>query len=184
MNWETATALRWTEILVSLAVGLQTLELLWLQLRTPLAEIWNWPDLTVEMRMPKIISSISTALYSRVGFSILLSLQFIIALFLTVAPSHQAPWMLLATAVLVNGRWRGTFNGGSDSMTFVVLLELVFPIWERATTSPPMALLTSEFRSFFLTLWRVVRKSKIQIGGREKNFSAIYCFQITKRHRS
>lgn len=110
----------WVGVLISLAVILQSLEALWVK-------AWPWDVVEPEMplalrfalRRPEVLNWIRLAS----------------ALFALVYAGPLAVAALWVTTWLIAIRWRGTFNGGSDFMTFHVLgawlVSLCFPESER-----------------------------------------------------
>ena len=111
-------ALRVMELLVAIAVAVGTLELL--AVRRAFADdgIWRWSTLAAELRPLR-------ALLAYRPFVALLAARLVLAVLLLVGvrgPVAPALWIL---TVLVNLRFRGTYNGGSDLMTMVVLTGLV-----------------------------------------------------------
>jgi hypothetical protein len=96
----------WTGRLISLAVLLQTLELMNLP-------VWRWEIVRDEIPRPlrALARPYSLLLWTRIGAAI-------VAL---VYPNWFCVALLLLTTWLIAIRWRGTFNGGSDIMTFHIL---------------------------------------------------------------
>jgi hypothetical protein len=119
------TALAWTARLVGLAVSLQTIELL--QIRHVFAEngVWRWSTLAREQRLlPAILRWPLAGLLPYRPFLGVLGVRLGAGL-LVLATGWLGPSpLLLITTLLVCVRFRGTFNGGSDAMTVVILLAL------------------------------------------------------------
>jgi Vitamin K-dependent gamma-carboxylase len=115
-------ALLWTQRLTGLAVCLQTLELLWL--RRALADdgVWRWAILRQEhAALPAPLRGAFAVLLPYRPFVWLLVLRVPLGC-LFAAGVGELGWVLLLTQLLVSARFRGTFNGGSDYMTMVLLL--------------------------------------------------------------
>ncbi len=111
----------WTGYLISLAVFLQTLES---------ASIRAWPWRLVEGEMPRVLRPLLRRA------DILLWLRAAAALSALALPNGASVFLMWMTTWLLAIRWRGTFNGGSDTMTFHILtawmVSLWFPQLERA----------------------------------------------------
>lgn len=122
-----ATTLIWMERLISLAVVQQTAE--FLVLRPVVADrdgIWRWAALEREFQVfgRFIARALGVALGER-GFTVLLVVRLVAAAAIWLVPHPAWIAVLLASALLIAIRWRGTFNGGSDYMTLIVLSGLL-----------------------------------------------------------
>ncbi len=130
------TALDWTERLVALAVALQTIELLQIRRACRDDGVWSWPVLKLEH------GGLPAALRAPLGwvlpydrFMALLGVRLACALALIATGWSPLALVLLFSQLAICVRFRGTFNGGSDTMTVVVLLSLsvaLHPALERA----------------------------------------------------
>lgn len=124
-------ALRACTALIALASLLQSTELLALRETTSDHGIWRWKTLRQDFSFfPEPMIRVFDLLLGYSGFGGVLWTRWFLStavLALSLA-SVEVPFVLLAllliTTVLVLLRWRGTFNGGSDFMTLVVLLAL------------------------------------------------------------
>lgn len=119
-----AEALLWTERLLALALGLQSIELL--QLRRHYADdgVWAWPVLRAEHReLPAPLRWCFALLLPYPVFVSLLVLRLPLALLLALGQAWSAP-LLLVSQLAIGARFRGTFNGGSDYMSVAILLAL------------------------------------------------------------
>lgn len=115
---------------LGISMALQAVEILLLSRRRQLVSVWSrqslWRDFQSGLPMPNLFGRV---LSSEKALPVLASLQLIAAVTL--------PWFSLSVCVLFLShlaiciRFRGTFNGGSDMMTFVVLTgvlaTIVFP---------------------------------------------------------
>jgi hypothetical protein len=123
-----AEALQISQKLIALALVQQTIE--YIQLRNSLRTIWQWDVIRDDYRSapwPLRKTLDLTLDYPNVLW--LLVVQLLLATALLILPERSvavAPALAgaLLTSFLLNLRFRGTFNGGSDQMTFVVLLSL------------------------------------------------------------
>jgi hypothetical protein len=117
-----AEAVTLTERLLGLALLLQTIELL--QLRRHFADdgVWAWPVLSAEhAELPRPLRFFFQLVLPARPFVALLWLRLFLALALAGGLGWVAP-LLLVSQLAIGARFRGTFNGGSDYMTVVVLL--------------------------------------------------------------
>lgn len=77
--------------------------------------VWAWPRLRTELKGPSI-------LLSENGFLGLNLLRGVLGVALIVLPVHGVALGLLVIHLLTLWRWRGSFNGASDSMNFILLI--------------------------------------------------------------
>lgn len=141
--------------IVAVALILQTLEL-W-SIRRVAADdgIWPWAivrrDFTV---FPIWVQRLVDAVLSYRGWLVLLGVRLLCALTLLWAPSALPCLILFATTLLIAMRWRGSFNGGSDFMTLVVLSALsvatVFSTHRMATVGALWYVALHACNSYFL----------------------------------
>lgn len=124
MSLPLVDALTWCARLSALSVVLQTLELL--QVRTAYADdgVWSWPILKEEhAALPPPLRAILGAVLPYRAFLALLVVRLPLAGLLALGFWWCAP-LLLFSQLAIGARFRGTFNGGSDYMTVVVLSGL------------------------------------------------------------
>lgn len=117
-----AEAVSLTERLLGFALLLQTVELL--QLRRHVADdgVWAWEVLAAEhAELPAPLRWLFALLLPARRFVSLLWLRGLLAVALAAGIGLSAPALLL-TQLAICARFRGTFNGGSDYMSVVVLL--------------------------------------------------------------
>jgi hypothetical protein len=125
MTWPLASAITWSERAIALAVLLQTLEL-W-QLREACADtgIWRWSTLRSEHRaFPAPLRGLFALLLPyRCYLGLLIARLLAAGLLLGFGVSSVLPGLWLSQ-LAIGVRFRGTFNGGSDSMTLLILMAL------------------------------------------------------------
>lgn len=111
----------WVGRLISFALVLQTLEFMRIR---PFA--WT----TIEPEIPRVLRPFVQ------HYSALLYVRLICALLALLFPHAAFAMVLLLTTWLIAVRWRGTFNGGSDSMAIQILIAwsvcLCFPSSAKA----------------------------------------------------
>ncbi len=118
-------ALDWGTRLIAIAVILQTLELLTIRRMMSDSGIWIWAVLKRDfefLRQPA--QKTLQFLLSYPNFIGVLLLQLTVGVVLLLLPNPWCLALLLLTSFLVTLRWRGSFNGGSDSMTIILLTAL------------------------------------------------------------
>ena len=139
MSFSILHAFYWSEKLIAFAVVLQTLELL--RIRQTFTEdgVWIWSTLREEFKIfPSFIRLPLDYLLDYPHFLIVL-LARLLAAFLLFFFSHPAILLvMLFGTVLIALRWRGTFNGGSDYMTLILLISL--SIWSFFPSNPWVSL--------------------------------------------
>ncbi len=119
------TAVVWTERLTALALALQTLELL--QLRRVWSDdgIRRWSLLAPEHRqLVAPLRWLFAAILPARPFAVLLGLRLLAAVALASGVGRGVAPFLLVTQVAICVRFRGTFNGGSDTFSVVLLAAL------------------------------------------------------------
>ena len=128
LNFEmdSALALILTQKLLAVSLIIQTIEFLTLGPTTSDKGVWRWSDLRDDFRFAiKPIRWLLDQTLAGSRFPLLLWLRLLTAVFLLVFPHPLFMLILLLTTVLILIRWRGSFNGGSDYMTLIVLLSLL-----------------------------------------------------------
>ncbi|MBC7692031.1 MAG: HTTM domain-containing protein [Methylotenera sp.] len=116
-------ALSWTQKLIGVAVFLQTIELLQLRSKFNETGIWKWSTLQREFQIfPRPVFALLDFLLGYRNFIAVLFLRLIASATVIFFPHPALFLFLLLSTVLISLRWRGTFNGGSDFMTLIVLM--------------------------------------------------------------
>lgn len=118
-------AINWTIKLLAFAIIFQTIELIRLSPAFSDKGVWRWSILKDEFKVfPKSIQNILDKCLRYPNFLILLYIRLVCAILITVFPHPLILSILFITVFLTLLRFRGTFNGGSDYMTLVVLSAL------------------------------------------------------------
>ena len=124
MNWSTTFIL--TTRLLSLVIFVQAAEILYLFTQNDFKKIFSYQNLQQDLRrglpLPNLVIDF---LFADRQWTYILLCQCILALSLFIAPSLSILCIAFLIHLLVCIRFRGTFNGGSDMMTFVVLTGLI-----------------------------------------------------------
>ena len=118
-------AVAWTERLTALALALQTIELLSLRRAWADDGIWRWALLAPEHRQltPPLRWALARLLPAR-PFAAMLWSRLLATLVLAAGAGRGSAPFLLVTQVAIGVRFRGTFNGGSDALSVVLLSAL------------------------------------------------------------
>lgn len=110
------------ERLIAVAVILQSLELLQIRSAFGVDGIWSWSNLRRDSEnLPRWILWVLDQTLRDERFPFLIFSRILFALSILVLPKLTSISFLWITHLLVCGRFRGTFNGGSDYMATVVL---------------------------------------------------------------
>lgn len=125
MQLSDVEALSWVTRLVSLSIIIQTIELFCLKRAMSDQGVWSWPIIRRDFEVfPRPLQWLFDRLLSYPNFLGVLAARLVCALVVLCCPHPAALVVLLATTTLIALRWRGTFNGGSDFMTLIVLTGL------------------------------------------------------------
>jgi hypothetical protein len=115
----------WMARLTAFAVLLQNLEML--QLRSALAAEggWDWALVRRDFAgLPRVVRAGLDALLNEKSFYIGLEIQVVVALLAFAFPQAIFFAFLALGTWLSAVRWRGTFNGGADTLTLILLVCL------------------------------------------------------------
>ena len=116
------SALEWVSRLIGVALVLTSIEHLRLRRATSSVGVWAWRIVRRELEeLPAPLRTAGDRLLGRTGLRWLLYLRLVAAGWLIVSPAPVPLAIGFATTLLLAIRFRGAFNGGSDSMTLIVL---------------------------------------------------------------
>lgn len=126
LNLTEAQALLWTQRLIALALMQQAGEFLVIRGDFGLGGAWSWRILRQDFQFfPRPMLAVLDTILGGRWFIGVIALQLILGATSLAYPRVPVFVGLLLTHTLICLRWRGTFNGGSDFMTLVVLTALV-----------------------------------------------------------
>lgn len=120
-------------VLIAIAIALQSIELIMLRTSFSNTGVWRWSTLRAEWtsNSPSWLLWVYDRTFSEKGFLFLLEVRLLAACLLPIWPNIFLLLFLAKSTLLIAMRWRGTFNGGSDTMTFHILIGVlaaaVFP---------------------------------------------------------
>ncbi len=118
-------ALVWSERLLALAVLFQTLELLNLRPIWSDTGIWRWSQVRRDYeKVPVFLIKLLDFFLLQDHFHRLLQVRLLCSILIWIYPSALFTGVLFFSTWLIGVRWRGMFNGGSDSMTLLLALGL------------------------------------------------------------
>jgi hypothetical protein len=131
-----------TARLLAFTMFLQGLELFFLTRKKDFFEIWSFNNLKGELEngLP-LPNSLIAFLFSEVMFKSLIVLQIIAAVVGLIYLDAFSFGILFLTHLLICIRFRGTFNGGSDMMTFVVLTGVLITLNSSHTATQKLGLI-------------------------------------------
>lgn len=114
----------WTEKILAVAVALQSFEFLSFRKCWSEQGLWRWSILRLEY--PRTLRAVLDFFLAEKSFSRLLHARIVLSAFLLIFPATTFfnGCLLLGLfflCLLTSVRWRGAFNGGSDSMTLITL---------------------------------------------------------------
>ncbi|HMO18318.1 MAG TPA: HTTM domain-containing protein [Oligoflexia bacterium] len=126
------TTIIYTQKLIAIALILQSIELLLIRNTFSDEGIWRWQTLSREFDVfSKITRTFLYFFLPYKRFIFLLFSQIVLAIFVLLESTLPISPFLFTLAILISLRWRGSFNGGSDYVTLMVLLVLsvicIFP---------------------------------------------------------
>lgn len=139
-----------TSKLLATAVLFQALELLLLVHNRNFVEIWSYSNLKLNLEgglpIPRIIIE---KIFSFIGFKFLILSHVILALCALFFLNFWIFLLLFIIHLLICIRFRGTFNGGSDMMTTVVLTGVLISLFPAAPHAQKLGLLYIAVHSIF-----------------------------------
>lgn len=110
-------------IFIGINVFIQTLELLFLKFSWSKGGVWTSDALRLE-NLPGFKN-----LFNEKLFTLSLVLRLLLTLFFIFYPNYYVVLFFIVTQLLISIRFRGTFNGGSDYMTLIVLVSSFFILY-------------------------------------------------------
>lgn len=115
-----------SERILAFAILFQTIEMLQMKSAWSEVGVWRWSTLKKEYEgYPGVLKVFFDLAFSEKGFTSLLVLRLLLSgLTLFYSPQVYAVAFLFLSTWLIAIRWRGIFNGGSDSMTALIAFAL------------------------------------------------------------
>lgn len=132
--------LPWIAVIVSISIVIQTIELLLLRKQFSDDGIWQWRIVRGDFQnLPALVRIFLDFTLRMPNFVVVLWLRLFAAIAFPFFASLVLAIVLLLTTLLISVRWRGAFNGGSDSMTLVVLTGLLIATTATSSIEPVLA---------------------------------------------
>lgn len=127
---------------LSLTLFLQGIEYFFMSQRTSFKKIWSYQNLKTELENGLPFGKrLGPILFTNASVTKIALLQITISLIMLIQPH----WLGFAFLVLIHLffciRFRGTFNGGSDMMTFVVLTGLLITLSSSSEVTQKLGLI-------------------------------------------
>lgn len=162
-------ALMFIERLIALATILQAIESISFQSVFKKEGIWNWQTLKDDfLNAPAPVQGLLSFLFKDSVFLIIPWIQLITGIILLISPSALVISLLFFSTLALSIRFRGAFNGGSDSMTLIILGTLMIAkFFEPSLIVSQAALFYIALQivlSYFLSGVGKVRKSSWRSG--------------------
>lgn len=125
MQLNLETTVMFIRYLLAFALTLQSIEFLLIRRTFSNTGIWQSSILKSDFEVfPKFISTLLEYLLSYNKFIYIICLRLLLSILLFSIASPIIYGLLIIIALLISLRWRGTFNGGSDYMTLIVLIAM------------------------------------------------------------
>ncbi len=114
--------------LLAFVLLIQAVEIFIISRRFSFRTIWSYKNLASDLEKLPLPKSVIQKLFSNSNFSRIALLQMILATLTVFVPFFPVLLILFLTHLIICMRFRGTFNGGSDMMTFVVLTGVLIAL--------------------------------------------------------
>ncbi len=172
-----AAAFQWTTLLLGCSHLIQALEMIFV--RSDWSDthgVWRWGTLRKEyLHLPKPLLKTADTLLCEKGFLLTQWARTLAAAALLANGFIAFPawllmsslWLVLVGSLLTSIRWRGAYNGGSDSMTLVVTLPVTLAVTLGSATALAIAYgyITLQLTlSYFVAGWVKLRERDWRTG--------------------
>lgn len=167
--------------LMGFAVALQSLE--FIKMRESITEtgIWRWSELRSEyLFLPKRIQKALDWVMTDKRFIEMMAIRFTAAIVALIYPYFLFIYCILFfTTFLITLRWRGSFNGGSDYLTLIMLLCLCVGSLHPLLAKAALWYITLQvISSYFLAGLYKVKQTKWRLG------TAVYGFVSSPNYKT
>ena len=167
--------------IIGFAVMLQSLEFIKMKESITATGIWRWSELRSEyLFLPKSLIKILDWLMADKHFMEMMTIRFYTALLAFIYPHFIVIFFVLfLTTFLITLRWRGSFNGGSDYLTLIILLCLSIGFLHPVLGKAALWYLTLQvISSYFLAGLYKIKETKWRMG------TAIYGFVSSPNYKT
>ena len=167
--------------LIGIAVALQSLE--FIKMKESISEkgIWRWSELRSDyLFLPQRIQRFLDWIMAEKHFLEMMTVRFYVGLLAVIYPHFILIFIFLfISTFLITLRWRGSFNGGSDYLTLIILLCLcigfIHPLLAKASL---LYLALQVISSYFLAGLYKIKEIKWRLG------TAIYGFVSSPNYKT
>ena len=122
----TLNTLKLIQILMAIAIFFQTLEYLALKASFSENGVWRWSEIRAELQfLPNNVQAFFNFFLNDRHFIVLLWIRLLACITFIIFPSFYLILFLFLSSLLIAQRFRGSFNGGSDYMSLIVLSALL-----------------------------------------------------------
>ena len=167
--------------LIGIAVMLQSLEFIKMKDSISESGIWRWSELRVEFQfLPKKLVNFLDWIMIEKRFMEMMTVRFYTAILAVIYPHFLIIFVILFfTTFLITLRWRGSFNGGSDYLTLIILLCLCIGHLHPLLTKAALWYITLQvISSYFLAGLYKVKEQKWRLG------TAVYGFVSSPNYKT
>jgi hypothetical protein len=143
--------------------------------------IWKWSELRAEyLFLPKKLLKALDWIMVEKRFMEMMTVRFYTALLAFIYPHFMIIFLVLfLTTFLITLRWRGSFNGGSDYLTLIILLCIcvgfIHPLLQKAAL---WYLSLQVISSYFIAGLHKIKKQKWRLG------TAVYGFVSSPNYKT
>lgn len=167
--------------LLGLAIVFQSLE--FIKMKDSIAEngIWRWSELRSDyLFLPKKFLSFLDWIMPEKRFMELMTIRFYTATLAVIYPHFYIIFLILFfSTFLITLRWRGSFNGGSDYLTLIMLLCLCVGYLSPLLAKAALWYITLQvISSYFLAGLYKVKEQKWRLG------TAVYGFISSPNYKT
>lgn len=167
--------------LIGIAVMFQSLE--FIKMKDSISEkgIWRWSELRREyLFLPKRMLAFLDWIMPEKRFMEMMTIRFYTAILAIIYPYFFVIFFILFfTTFLITLRWRGSFNGGSDYLTLIILLCLCIGYFSPLLAKAALWYITLQvISSYFLAGLYKVKEYKWRLG------TAVYGFISSPNYKT
>lgn len=167
--------------LMGVAMALQSLE--FIKMRDSISEkgIWRWSELRSDYEfLPSKVKHALDWLMSEKHFMEIMTIRFYTAILAAIYPHFLIIFVILfLSTFLITLRWRGSFNGGSDYLSLIILLCLCIGRLHPLLAKAALWYITMQvISSYFLAGLYKVKEPKWRLG------SAVYGFVSSPNYKT
>lgn len=167
--------------LIGFATLLQSLEFIKIKDSISKEGIWRWHEMRSEYSfLPKRVALFLDWVMEEKHFIEMMTMRFYLSLLAIIYPYFLPIFLVLFfTTFLITLRWRGSFNGGSDYLTLIILLCLCVGFIHPLLAKGALCYMSLQvISSYFLAGLYKIKQIKWRIG------SAIYGFVSSPNYKT